>query len=105
MNLTSNAIKFSGENKRVRLYTRITPKEITMRVVDEGIGIAKEEQEHLFDRFFRAKNATNIQGTGLGLNIVAKYLEMLNGRIEFISELNEGSTFTVTIPNDKTETK
>lgn len=105
LNLTSNAIKFSGENKRIRIFTRITDKEIMMRVIDEGIGIAKDEQEHLFDRFFRAKNATNIQGTGLGLNIVAKYLEMLNGKIEFSSILNEGSTFTATIPNDKTETK
>lgn len=103
MNLTSNAIKFSGENKKIKINTRITDKEIAMQVADQGIGIAKDEQEHLFDRFFRAKNATNIQGTGLGLNIVAKYLEMLNGKIEFDSVLNEGSTFTVTIPNDKTE--
>lgn len=99
LNLTSNAIKFSGEGKKIEMQTHITPKEMTLKVTDQGIGIPKEEQDHLFDRFFRAKNATNIQGTGLGLNIVARYLEMLNGKIEFTSILNEGTTFTITIPN------
>jgi signal transduction histidine kinase len=55
----------------------------------------------LFERFFRAKNATNIQGTGLGLNIVVKYLETMNGSIEFKSELGGGTTFYMTIPNEK----
>ena len=98
LNLTSNAIKFSNENKKIRIHTRITSHDTVIQVADEGIGIAKEEQVHLFDRFFRAKNATNVQGTGLGLNIVAKYLEMLDGRIDFKSELDRGTIFTVTIP-------
>jgi signal transduction histidine kinase len=55
----------------------------------------------MFERFFRAKNATNIQGTGLGLNIVSKYLEAMGGSIRFKSELNAGTTFTITIPNKK----
>jgi signal transduction histidine kinase len=100
LNLLSNALTFSSEGKKVKLSTKVSDEETCITVVDQGIGIAKEEQSHLFDRFFRAKNATNIQGTGLGLNIVAKYLEMLGGRIEFTSELNVGSTFTVTIPNN-----
>jgi PAS domain S-box-containing protein len=101
LNLTSNAIKFSGEDKKIDLQTHIGPEEVILKVTDHGIGIPKEEQEHLFDRFFRAKNAINIQGTGLGLNIVARYLEMLDGKITFNSVLHEGTTFTVTIPNKK----
>jgi PAS domain S-box-containing protein len=99
LNLVSNAIKFSGDNKKIQIFTSISPESTFIKVVDEGIGIAKDEQVHLFDRFFRARNATNVQGTGLGLNIVARYLEMLGGIIEFDSQLNEGSTFRVTIPN------
>jgi PAS domain S-box-containing protein len=100
LNLASNAIKFSGEDKKIELQIKITPQQVWLQITDGGIGIPKEEQDHLFNRFFRAKNATNIQGTGLGLNIVARYLEMLNGKIEFTSVLNEGTTFTITIPNN-----
>jgi PAS domain S-box-containing protein len=100
LNLGSNAIKFSPENKAIEVYTKVTPKEIIIKVTDHGMGIPKEEQTHLFERFFRAKNVTNIQGTGLGLNIVTKYLEAMNGRIEFESELNKGTTFTATILNE-----
>ncbi len=99
LNLVSNAIKFSDEGKTIQLLTGITREQTLIKVTDKGIGISKEEQAHLFDRFFRAKNAINVQGTGLGLNIVSKYLEMLHGKIEFVSALGEGSTFTVKIPN------
>jgi PAS domain S-box-containing protein len=100
LNLVSNAIKFSPENKNIYVQTNISNREIIIKVTDEGMGIPKEEQDHLFERFFRAKNVTNIQGTGLGLNIVGKYLEAMNGKIDFISELDKGTTFTVTIPNE-----
>ncbi|MGZ3883586.1 MAG: PAS domain-containing sensor histidine kinase [Bacteroidia bacterium] len=99
LNLVSNAIKFSPENKTITIRTAVNGAEIKIMVADQGIGIPKEEQEHLFERFFRSKNATNIQGTGLGLNIVSKYLEVMNGKIEFTSELNKGTTFYITIPN------
>ena len=101
LNLISNAIKFSPENKTIGLKTLTTAKTIEIEVSDEGMGIPVEEQEHLFERFFRAKNATNIQGTGLGLNIVVKYLETMNGKIDFKSELNKGTTFLLSIPNEK----
>jgi signal transduction histidine kinase len=67
-------------------------------VTDFGIGIPQNEQKNLFDRFFRAENAVNIQGTGLGLNIVKNYLDLLDGRINFTSEQNKGTVFTVEIP-------
>lgn len=99
LNLISNAIKFSPENKNVEVSTNITNQTINIEVSDKGMGIPEDEQEHLFERFFRAKNATNIQGTGLGLNIVAKYLEALGGEINFKSELEKGTTFFINIPN------
>ena len=100
LNLISNAIKFSPENKIIQVSTHISDAELKIVVADQGIGIPKEEQEHLFERFFRAKNVTNIQGTGLGLNIVAKYVQSLNGSIEFKSELNAGTVFSITIPQE-----
>jgi len=100
LNLISNAIKFSPENKSIRLHTAVSDELIRIDIEDQGIGIPDEEKEHLFERFFRAKNVTNIQGTGLGLNIVVKYLETMNGTIDCKSEINKGTTFTITIPNN-----
>jgi PAS domain S-box-containing protein len=96
LNLLSNAIKFSPENSVIELNTTVTPAEIEMRIKDSGIGISKEDQEHLFERFFRAANAINIQGTGLGLHIVSKYAELMNGHITCKSEMESGTEFTVT---------
>jgi PAS domain S-box-containing protein len=98
-NLISNAIKFSPEGAKIEVHSVVNEKEIELRVKDHGIGIPEEDQEHLFERFYRAVNATNIQGTGLGLNIVAKYIELLNGNINFDSKLNFGTTFIIKIPN------
>lgn len=100
LNLVSNAIKFSPENKLISITTSNLDKEVIIKVEDQGIGIPKDEQDHLFERFFRAKNVTNIQGTGLGLNIVLKYLESMNGKINFESELNKGTVFTILIPTE-----
>ena len=62
------------------------------------MGIPEEDQEHLFERFFRASNVVNVQGTGLGLNIVRKYLDLMHGLISFRSRAGEGTTFTVVLP-------
>jgi signal transduction histidine kinase len=71
---------------------------IHVKVSDTGIGISKEDQKHLFERFFRGHNATHIQGTGLGLNIVARYAELMNASLDFVTEENKGTTFTIIIP-------
>ncbi len=97
MNLLSNAIKFSSEDAVIHISTSNTDgSELTLKVKDNGIGISKEDQEHLFERFFRGANVTNIQGTGLGLHIVAKYAELMNGTIKAESELGEGTEFIIT---------
>jgi signal transduction histidine kinase len=97
MNLLSNAIKFTSEHSTITVSCSLENNNLVLSIRDRGIGISEEDQQHLFERFFRAKNAGNIQGTGLGLHIVAKYLELINGRIEIQSKIDEGSTFTVYI--------
>ncbi len=94
-NLISNAIKFSGENKVVLVSFILSEDTFSLSVRDNGIGIAEDEQDRLFTCFFRARNAANIEGTGLGLHIISKYLELLNGTIYLQSRLNEGSCFTI----------
>jgi len=96
LNLLGNAIKFSAKNTVIRVNTIHTGTELILKVKDAGIGISAEDQQHLFERFFRGANVSNIQGTGLGLHIVSKYAELMNGNIICTSELNEGTTFTVT---------
>ncbi len=98
INLLSNAIKYSGEGKQITFSTFTDDKTLTIIVTDQGIGIPDADKPLLFGRFFRAQNATNVQGTGLGLNIVKKYTDLLNGKVDFVSQLNTGSTFTVTVP-------
>lgn len=100
-NLVSNAIKYSGDKTQIFVRAGITQEKIRLDVKDQGVGIPDEEQQKLFGRFFRAKNVTNIQGTGLGLNIVKKYLDLMGGSISFISKQNEGTTFTVHLPTKK----
>jgi PAS domain S-box-containing protein len=97
-NLISNALKFSPEGGTIEIAAQVLNSSIKISVKDNGIGISKEDQEHLFERFFRGHNATHIQGTGLGLSIVAKYAELMNGSLDFESKENKGTTFTIIIP-------
>ncbi len=98
INLVSNALKYSEDGKNVHICSKLDDTNLFISIRDEGIGIAESEQPHLFERFFRAQNAINIQGTGLGLNIVQRYVELLQGSIHFTSKLGEGTTFYLQIP-------
>ena len=98
VNLLSNAIKYSGPNSVVTVRASCAAGQLVLTVQDQGVGISEEDQEHLFQRFFRARNAANVPGTGLGLYIIAKYLELMRGTIALHSELNVGTTVTITIP-------
>lgn len=100
LNLLSNAIKYSPDEMEIKLVSTIDNGFASIEVKDKGIGIPKEDQKHLFNRFFRAHNAGEIQGTGLGLNIVKKYVELLNGSINFVSHENKGTTFTLNFPKE-----
>jgi PAS domain S-box-containing protein len=98
-NLISNASKYSEPGKAIEIGFSHENGTILLSITDQGIGIPKEDQKHLFDRFYRASNAGQIQGTGLGLNIVKRYAELLGGEIYFKSEYGKGSTFYISIPH------
>ena len=100
-NLLSNAIKYSPEQKPITLRCQTDGPFILLDVEDQGIGIPIQDQHRLFTRFFRAKNAMNIQGTGLGLNIVRHYVTLMGGEIDFTSSEGKGSVFNVRIPAEQ----
>jgi len=102
INLVSNAIKFSGEGDKITIRAAVGNRKTVIEVKDQGIGIGEEDQVHLFSSFFRGANATNIQGTGLGLHIVQRYASLLNGTVVLQSRLNEGTTVIITIPFHQT---
>lgn len=102
-NLLSNAIKYSAVDSRITVYSEEEDQRLKISIIDQGIGIPKSEQRYLFTRFFRANNASNIQGTGLGLTIVKRYLDLLDGRIHFESKENIGTTFFVELPIETDE--
>ncbi|MEJ1222901.1 PAS domain-containing sensor histidine kinase [Sediminicola sp. 1XM1-17] len=97
-NLIHNAIKYSPEYSPIDIQVEHNKKMITLKVIDQGMGIPKAEQKHIFNRYFRAENALLTQGTGIGLNIVKGHLENLGGSISFTSEENRGSTFNIQLP-------
>jgi PAS domain S-box-containing protein len=98
-NLINNAVKYSDKDIIVRAYSADSKKAI--EVVDQGIGISTQDQKRLFGRFYRASNAGQVQGTGLGLNIVKRYAKIMEAEITFESELNKGSIFRIEIDGDK----
>jgi PAS domain S-box-containing protein len=96
LNLLSNAIKFSDEGTVIKIQTVNQSGSLILSIKDNGIGISKEDQKHLFERFFRGENVSHIEGTGLGLHIVSRYAELMNGKIKCNSELGKGTEFIVT---------
>ncbi len=97
-NLISNAIKYSNENTNIDIKLSKDANTLTIEIKDQGIGIPLEDQAHIFERFYRANNSGNMQGTGLGLNIVKKYVEILKGDIQFKSVPEKGTKFTLKFP-------
>ncbi|MGL5080739.1 MAG: hybrid sensor histidine kinase/response regulator [Microcoleaceae cyanobacterium] len=99
-NLLTNAIKYSPDNSKVRIELSTQDQWLELRVQDQGIGITPEEQTQLFQPFYRAKNVGKIPGTGLGLAIAQRAVDLHHGKIEIESQLNQGTTFIVTLPLD-----
>lgn len=97
-NLISNAVKYSDEGKNITCRITSEGDKIRISIHDEGMGIPPEDQKHIGSRFFRASNAVNVPGTGLGLNIVMTYLNSLHGELTFESKHGEGATFIITLP-------
>ena len=101
LNVISNASKYSAEEKKILVELEAQRNYMVISVTDQGIGIPEAEQQRLFERFFRAKNASNIQGTGLGLFIVKKYAQLLDGKVEFKSREGLGTTLRIKLPYGK----
>ena len=96
-NVLYNAIKYSEKNSTIKI--RMEKREnLKIAIIDQGIGIPRDAQEFVFDRFYRAKNVLHIKGTGIGLNIVKKHMEKLNGSVEVKSEEHKGTTVTINLP-------
>ena len=96
LNGLSNALKFSSKN--VVLNVQCLENELHISIVDQGIGISQEDQKHLFERFFRGANTNVIQGTGLGLHLIDRYMRLLGGTVKITSQLDHGTTLHFIIP-------
>ncbi len=99
-NLFSNALKYSISGGRVIFKVCKVAEQVIFHIQDQGIGIPKSEQVHIFETFHRASNARHLHGTGLGLAIVKRSVDLHGGTITFESEEGHGTTFIVTIPVD-----
>jgi two-component system sensor kinase FixL len=98
INLVSNAIKYSRDSSSIDFTTEINHLNYIISVHDNGIGIPLEEQKYLFQALFRAHNTGSIPGTGLGLNIVSRYVSLMRGTADFKSNEQDGTLFTLTFP-------
>ncbi|HMC32792.1 MAG TPA: ATP-binding protein [Myxococcales bacterium] len=100
LNLLHNAVKYTGEDKRIRVRARRAGRNVAIEVEDNGPGVRPHERKRIFERFYRADDLLSRQteGTGLGLAIAKKIVELHGGRIELDSRVGQGSTFRVLLP-------
>ncbi|WP_414828208.1 ATP-binding protein [Alteromonas sp. H39] len=98
LNILTNAIKYTRTGNHVRTQITFRDNRLKLVVKDEGIGISDEDQKRLFQPFERMDNASQFDGTGLGLMITRKLVELMNGTIRLVSQLNEGTTVVVEVP-------
>ena len=101
MNIISNAIKYSPNGGEIEIELYSEDGQIVFKISDKGIGISEKDRNYLFQEFYRATNVGNLTGSGIGLTIVKKYVELHNGKIEIYSKEGEGTIFWVYIPEDK----
>jgi PAS domain S-box-containing protein len=100
-NLISNAIKYSPENSPIDFTLEVTDAKCVLTVTDYGIGIPSDEQEKIFELFYRARNSGSIPGTGLGMSVIIRSIKLHGGKLELSSRENAGTTFIVSLPNLK----
>ena len=104
LNLLSNALKFTPEGGRIDVTARAQDGAAEIAVTDTGVGIAPEDQEAVFEEFRQVGTADKkVEGTGLGLALSRKFIELHGGRIWVKSEVGKGSTFTFTLPEGRGE--
>lgn len=104
-NVLSNAIKYSGSSRKIQINVTDEEGEIYINVIDFGIGIPDEDQKFMFEPFHRASNVEAIQGTGFGLSIVKRFVDLHSGKIEIESKTGKGTSVKIKLPilkNQKT---
>jgi signal transduction histidine kinase len=97
-NLISNAVKYSPNAPDIHVRARADEKTVEIAISDSGIGMDAEDLPKLFQPYYRARSATGIAGTGIGLNVVKQVVELHGGTVEVTSELGKGTTFTILLP-------
>lgn len=97
INLLNNAIKYTEENGKIIVNVHEEEKCVTVQIKDNGIGIPKDKQERVFEKFYQVQNSHSSEGSGLGLAIVKRIVDLINGEISFESEEGKGTVFTVTL--------
>ncbi len=100
-NLISNAIKFSDVGGRLKIATLQNEDIATIVITDNGIGMTKETQKKIYDKFFQVETSRSLEGAGLGLSIVKRIIDLHQGKIYVDSELNQGTTFTIDLPMER----
>ncbi|MGH8729981.1 MAG: sensor histidine kinase, partial [Burkholderiales bacterium] len=98
LNLLSNALKFTPDGGGISVTATVKNPDIEISVADTGIGIAPDDQEFIFEEFRQARGARSTEGTGLGLALTRKFVEMHGGKITVQSEPGKGSTFIFSLP-------
>jgi signal transduction histidine kinase len=98
-NIISNAIKYSKNNTSVKIFSKSSGKKVALRVIDQGIGIPKEDLANIGQKFFRAKNTLAVAGTGIGVYLTKHFIELHEGKVLIESEVNVGTSVTITLPN------
>ena len=99
VNLLSNAVKYNREGGTITVFAEARADGISVSISDTGVGIANEDREHVFQKFWRAANVRDVEGDGLGLFIVRQLIERMGGKIGFTSEVGKGTTFLFTLPH------
>ncbi len=100
-NIVSNAIKYTNDGGLITISMKKTSKEVEVSIEDTGIGMSKEVVSHIFERFYREDKARNVEGNGLGLAIVKSIIDLHNGKIDILSQVDVGTVFSVKLPIEK----
>lgn len=103
INLISNAMKFSESGSSIYINLIIHSKSVKIKVIDQGIGISDKDKARIFNRFTQGNSNNEYKGSGIGLDLVKSLVELHNGIVTVDSKIGEGATFTVIIPNKKTD--